>query len=179
VAQRLRKKCLRFTGPRPGFAVLAVAWISLLVAGCGFQLRGQANLPFDRIYVESNGFSLFAAELRRIIQSAKSVEVVDTAEQAQVVLQVLGESQERKILSLSPSGSVNEYQLLYQVRYRVMNNQMNDLAAPGDISLHRDMTYDDTETLGKESEEQLLFRSMQIDAVQQMLRRLSVVMVES
>ena len=175
----MRNIVQQFNRPRPAVTVLVAIWVSLMVAGCGFHLRGQADLPFERIYVESNGFSLFAAELRRIIQSGESVEVVDTMEQAQVVLQVLGESEKKEILSLSPSGSVNEYQLLYQVRYRVTNNRGKDLVSPGDISLRRDMTYDDTETLGKESEEALLFRSMQVDAVQQMLRRLAVVLVES
>ncbi len=36
------------------------------------------------------------------------------------------------------------------------------------------MTYEDTEVLAKESEEALLYRDMKADAVQQMLRRLSV-----
>jgi len=153
--------------------------IGLLLAGCGFQLRGQADLQFERIYVETDGFSLFAAELRRVIQSGKSVEVTDSADQAQVVLKVLGERREKKILALSASGSVEEYVLLYQVSYRVMNNKMQDLVAPNEIALQRIMTYDDTEVLAKESEEQFLFRDMQADAVQQMLRRLSVVPVTS
>jgi len=50
----------------------------------------------------------------------------------------------------------------------------NNLVAPGEIFLRRDMTYDDTEVLAKESEEALLYRDMKTDAVQQMLRRLSV-----
>ena len=160
-----------------GFVLLSLA--SLLIAGCGFQLRGQADLPFERIYVETEGFSLFAAELRRVVQTGKAVEVMDTAEQAQVILKVLAERREKTILSLSRSGSVSEFQLLYQVSYRVMDNQMKDLVAPSEISLRRIMTYDDTEILGKESEEQMLFSDMQDDAVQQMLRRLSVLLISS
>ncbi len=162
-------------------AILFVTAISIgaLLPGCGFQLRGQADLPFERIYVETDGFSLFAAELRRAIQTGKAVEVTDSAEQAQVVLKVLNERREKQILSLSSSGSVSEFVLLYQVSYRVMDNKREDLVAPNEISLRRAMTFDDTQTLGKESEEELLFRDMQADAVQQMLRRLSVVLVSS
>ena len=154
---------------------LALISIGLLLSGCGFQLRGQADLKFDRIYVETDGFSLFAAELRRVIQSNKSVEVTDNPEHAQVVLKVLDERLEKKILALTSTGSVEEYVLLYQVSYRVMDNKMQDLVAPNDIALQRIMTYKDTETLAKESEEQFLYRDMQTDAVQQMLRRLSVI----
>lgn len=167
------------SNPRVAINFLVATSISLLLAGCGFQLRGQADLPFERIYVETQGFSLFAAELMRVIQSGDAVEVMDSPEEAQVVLKVLNEQRERKILSLQSSGAVSEFLLLYQVSYRVTDNQSKDLVAPNEISLRRAMTYDDSVILGKESEEELLFRDMQADAVQQMLRRLSVVLVSS
>jgi LPS-assembly lipoprotein len=171
--------CLPLSSPRIAINFLAAISISLLVAGCGFQLRGQADLPFERIYVETQGFSLFGAELMRVIQSGDAVEVVDSPEEAQVVLKVLNERREKKILSLRSSGAVSEFLLVYRVSYRVTDNQNKDLVAPNEISLRRAMTYDDQVILGKESEQELLFRDMQADAVQQMLRRLSVVLVSS
>jgi LPS-assembly lipoprotein len=165
------------TSARARFVIglLAVMSIGLLTSSCGYQLRGRADLKFDRIYVETDGFSVFAAELRRVIQSNKSVEVTDNPQQAQIILKVIDERREKKILALTSTGSVEEYVLLYQVSYRVMDNKMQDLVAPNDIALQRIMTYEDTETLAKESEEQFLYRDMQSDAVQQMLRRLSVI----
>ena len=41
------------------------------------------------------------------------------------------------------------------------------------ITLTRDITFADTDVLAKESEEQLLFRDMQSDMVQQIMRRLA------
>lgn len=159
--------------------LLSVAAVSLLLSACSFQLRGQADLPFERIHVETSGFSLFAAELRRTLQSGSKVEVTDTPKQAQIVLRITSEREEKKILSLSGTGSVSEFELIYSIGYRVMDNQLQDLVAPGEISLRRDMTFDDTLTLGKESEEALLYRDMQSDAVQQMLRRLAAIPVKS
>ena len=78
------------------------------------------------------------------------------------------------ILSLSAGGKVREFELRYRVAYRLTDLAGNDLAPPGEISLRRDLTYDDTQVLAKESEEALLYRDMKADAVQQMLRRLSV-----
>ena len=60
-----------------------------------------------------------------------------------------------------------------------MDNQLTDLTAPGEIVLRRDMLFDDTLRLAKESEAENLYRDMQTDAVQQMLRRLSVIQVKS
>lgn len=170
---------MRSNNARSLIKLLTALLISFLLTACGFQLRGQADLPFERIYVETDGFSLFAAELRRVIQSREAVEVTDSAEQAQVVLKVTNERRERRILSLQSSGSVSEFLFLYQVSYRVMDNKRQDLVAPNEISLRRAMQFDDTQILGKESEEELLFRDMQADAIQQMLRRLSTVLVSS
>ena len=39
--------------------------------------------------------------------------------------------------------------------------------------LHRDYSYDDTEVLAKEAEESLLYQSMHLEMVQQIMRRLS------
>jgi LPS-assembly lipoprotein len=40
--------------------------------------------------------------------------------------------------------------------------------------LERDLTYDDDAVLAKENEEVFLYRNMQMDAVQQLVRRLAV-----
>jgi len=170
---------LKFLISRSVVLLMAIACIALLFSGCGFQPRGRADLSFERIYVETSGFSLFGAELRRVIQAGNVVEVMDTADEAEVVLKVLSERQERKILSLTATGSVREFELLYRVGYRIMDNKMVDLTAPGEILLRRDMLFDDTLRLAKESEADSLYRDMQTDAVNQMLRRLSVIQLQS
>lgn len=159
--------------------LIAVTCIAFLFSGCGFQPRGRADLSFDSIYVETNGFSLFGAELRKVVQAGDVVEVMDSADEAEVVLKVVSERQERHIISLTGTGSVREFQLVYRVAYRIMDNELKDLAAPGEIVLRRDMLFDDTLRLAKESEAEILYRDMQTDAVNQMLRRLSVVLVQS
>jgi len=158
-------------------AALVTTCLVLLIPGCGFHLRGEVDVPFENVYVQSSGASQFATELRRVFKGSSLVELTDAASQAEVVVQIIEEQQVQEILSLSASGSVNEYQLLYRVSYRIMDSLMEDLVAPDEIRVRRDLTYDDTQTLGKESEVQLLFRDMRNDAVQQLLRRLSLVTI--
>ena len=50
--------------------------------------------------------------------------------------------------------------------------QVNRFAPPSEIVLRRDYSFNDQEQLSKESEEALLYRDMQTDAVQQLVRRL-------
>ena len=126
------------------------------------------------MFIETKGYSLFASDLEQAIRSGSQTRIVNSRDEAQAVLTIVGESQEKHILSLSSAGRVREFQLRYRVAYRLTDRAGTDLSAPGEINLRRDMTYDDTQVLAKESEEILLYRDMKADAVQQMLRRLSV-----
>ena len=153
-------------------AILIV--IAMSLCSCGFQLRGQAAIPYKLLFIETTGYSAFANDLERAIRSGSETKIAQNRGEAEAVLKVIGESQEKIILSLSSAGKVKEFELRYKVVYRLTDLAGSDLAPPGEISLRRDMTYDDTEVLAKESEEALLYRDMKTDAVQQMLRRLSV-----
>ena len=150
------------------------ALAAMLLSACGFQLRGQALIPYKTLFIEVTGYSLFANDLERAIRSGSQTRIVNSREESEVVLKVLGESQEKHILSLSSAGRVREFQLRYRVAYRLTDRAGADLGAPGEIFLRRELIYDDTQILSKEAEESLLYRDMRADAVAQMLRRLSV-----
>lgn len=151
---------------------LLIAALLLILAGCGFQLRGAANLPYDTLHVAAAPTSTFATQMRRAVTSSSKTKVVDNPKEAQATLHILGEAREKSILSLSGGGRVREYQLRYRVQYRVADKDNKELRAPTTILLHRDFSFNDADTLSKESEEALLYRNMQTDAVNQMLRQL-------
>ncbi len=147
--------------------------MSLLLAACGFHLRGQAGMPFSTLYLDAaNPTTAFIGELRRSLE-ANDVKLVNSAEQAEVVLNISLEYPEKQILSLGGSGRVSEYSLRYRVSLRAYDSKHREWIPAEDIILHRDYTYDDTKILAKEAEENLLYQSMRTDMVQQILRRLS------
>ena len=142
-------------------------------AGCGFKLRGSANIPFETMALQGAENTAFAVELKRSILANRNVRIVDDPKQAQAILQIAGISQERRILSLSGAGRVREFQLVYRVSYRVHDGKGREFIPPGEVVLRRDITFNDSQVLAKEQEEILLVRDMQSDAVQQLMRRLS------
>ena len=144
----------------------------LLLAACGFQLRGTATLPFETIYVP-NATAGIALGLKRNIASGTGTRVLDDAKGAEAQLQFSEESRQKEILSLTSAGRVSEYRLIYRVRFRVSDGKGGDFLPPSTVTLTRDMTYDDEQVLAKETEEQLLFRDMQADMVQQIMRRIA------
>jgi LPS-assembly lipoprotein len=153
----------------------AAAALCAALAACGFQPRGTATLPFETLYVEAPQGSLFAIQFRRTIGAGSRTRITATPAEADATLQVMNELREKEILSLSAGGRVRELQLRYRLQYQVYDRQKNLVAAPGEIILRRDYSFNDQEQLSKESEEALLYRDMQTDAVQQLVRRLQAV----
>jgi LPS-assembly lipoprotein len=147
---------------------------TLLIAGCGFQLRGAATLPFETLYVQAPVGSQFAQQFKRVVAASSSTKIIDDPKAAEATLVLVSELREKVILSLSGTGRVSEYQLRYRMTYRMLNKATAEILPSTEIALKRDFSFSDQDTLSKESEEALLFRDMQNDAVQQLLRRLQV-----
>ena len=152
------------------FIILTAA---LLLSGCGFQLRGAATLPFETVYVEAPLTSQFANQLKRMVTTGSETRVVDRPADAQVLLHILNETREKQVLSLSGGGRVREFLLRYRIFYRVTDNKSaNEYIGASEIVLQRDFSFNDNEALAKEAEEALLYRDMQNDAANQLVRRL-------
>ena len=130
-------------------------------------------MPFDSIFVDSQGFSFFDTELRRVLASNETVSVVDQVEEADVLLTIINQQRDRTILSLSNAGNVREFELTYRVNYKIDTPKLESNATTGEIMVVRSLTYDDAQILAKEAEEALLFEEMQVDAVIQLMRRLT------
>jgi LPS-assembly lipoprotein len=146
--------------------------ILLMIAGCGFKLRGTAEVPFEKLYVP-NATTGIALDLKRNIQSGTRAKVVDEPKEADAILQFTEESRQKEILSLSGSGRVREFRLRYRVGFRVHDGKAGEYVPQSTVELSRDVSFNDTEVLAKEAEELLLYRDMQSDMVQQIMRRLA------
>lgn len=154
------------------FALAAAT--TLCLAACGFQLRGGAALPFETLYLPGATGGI-ALELKRNIQSGSATRVVDDPKAAAAQLLFSEETRAKEILALSSAGRVREYRLVYRVGFRVADGKGGNFVPPSTVTLTRDITYDDAVALAKEAEELALFRDMQADMVQQIMRRLAAV----
>lgn len=160
---------------RRRFLTVAALGAAVTLGGCGFRLRGPQPLDFATIHVGVSEFSELGALLRRQIATSGTTTVVEDPAKADVKLQMLANEREREILSLTGSGKVREYQLTQRMRFRLTDKSGAELIAPTNILARREYTFDDSLILGKEQEEALLFKDMQTDLVQQLMRRLAVV----
>lgn len=176
--------------------LVLILMLAGLLAGCGFKLRGSADLPgyklpFTTINLGLDSTSEFHAQLKRTIEaSSPGTRVVADAREAEAVLAVIVDRSEKNILSLTAAGRAREYQLIRTFSFRVHGQAPTpttpaakysdtpvvgptEYLPPSTITLRRDITFSDDLVLSKESEEVLLWRDIQGDLVQQLMRRLA------
>jgi LPS-assembly lipoprotein len=147
----------------------------MALAGCGFHLRGEQELPFETIFVNTPPNSSLGATLNRQIRTGTGTRTVALASEANAVLDILAEARDREILTLNAQGRAVEYKLIYRLRFRLHNGKGREYIAPTEMRAQRDISINDSQVLAKESEETLLYRDMQTDLVQQLLRRIAAV----
>jgi LPS-assembly lipoprotein len=162
---------------RRGF--VAALLITVAVAACGFHLRGVRELPFESIFLNAGANSALSAELARNIRVGTSTKVVADRASAGAVLDIIGETRDREILSLNAQGRAAEYTLRYRLSFKVHDNKGHEFIPATEIAVKRDISFNDSEVLAKESEETLMYRDMQTDLVQQILRRLATVKLDA
>jgi LPS-assembly lipoprotein len=153
-------------------ALSALVLLALLaLSGCGFQLRGAYSLPYESIYVAA-GNSVVGTGLIRQIRASGKTRLAESQKDAQASFIPAGEYRDSIIVSLSGSGRVREKRLRYHYAYRIVDADGRDLVPRSYVELYRDVSYADSDTLAKTQEEDLLWRDMENDLVQQLMRRL-------
>ncbi|WP_423837675.1 LPS assembly lipoprotein LptE [Variovorax terrae] len=156
--------------------LLALAPVAVLAA-CGFELRKAPKFVFTSLFVGAPN-SPVGNELKRYLASVGSVQVVNDPKQintAQVILDVLQEQREKVVVGMNSAGQVTEFQLRLRFRFRLRTPQGKELIPDTEILLQRDISFSESAVLSKEAEEGLLYRDMQSDLVQQLMRRLAAV----
>ena len=150
----------------------------LALTGCGFQLRGAPVFAFNSIYITAAESSPLGNELKRTLTSLGTVRVItDPALQstAQAILDIPLEQREKTVVGVNASGQVREFQNRLRVRFKLRTPQGKDLIPDSEILQQRDISFNESAVLAKESEEGLMYRDMQSDIVRQLLRRLAAV----
>jgi len=156
------------------FALGAAAALS----GCGFRLRSSGDFAFRTLYPNFSASTPLGTELRRNLLGAGTVVLLTTPQelpQADVVLDILSESRERVVVGLNASGQVRELQLRLKVRFRLRTPAGVEWIEPVELQQQRDLSFTETAALSKEIEEAMMYRDMQADLVQQIMRRLAAV----
>ena len=161
---------------RESFVLLAGAAAAL--SGCGFALRKAPTFAFTTLFSSLPESSPLGVELRRSLEATRKVRVITDGRQlneADVILDVLRDQREKSVIGLNASGQVREFQLRLRFRFKLRTQAGKELIPESEILQQRDISFNESAVLAKETEEGLLYRDMQSDIVQQIMRRLAAV----
>ena len=144
------------------------------LTGCGFALRRAPDFHFESIHLAMPATEL-VLQLRRQLEGSGRVRVVDAAAKADVVLESAGEKRQRDVLSRNADGEVREYLLRIRLVWRLRTGDGRELLPLTELEREMEQSYSESDALSKAQEAQMLFRSMQSDLVQQIMRQLASV----
>ncbi len=162
---------------RSGVGLLLV----LLLAGCGFQLRGQAQLPPELavIYVQSQqAIGMPPGILSRklpLLLASNGVTVTRDPAQATATITILREGSGRRAVAADRFDIKRVYWLVYSVAYQVTLANGKTLIAEEGLSANRALLFDENRVLGFEAAQESLVDSMADDLAWQIIRRLQAV----
>jgi len=152
------------------------------LAGCGFKLRQTGDYPFKTLFATFPFNTTLGAELRRSLLGTGKIELITDVTQmskADVILDILSEVRQPVVVGMNASGQVRDMQLRLRVSFRLRTPSGDELIEPVELYQQRDLGYSETAALAKEIEQAMLYRDMQLDMVQQIMRRLSAVKMRS
>jgi len=162
---------------RTAFWLVCLISVVLILDGCSYRLRGShgaiapmpatiiEGLPVDRPVV---------MEVRRLLLGS-GTRVVDEPGQAEAKLILSNETQERRVLSVGTTGKVREYELHYGLLFEVRDKDGKLRLPQQSIDVKRDFSFDGTDVLGKEQEQQMLYDDLHHEAAAALLQRLQAI----
>jgi len=151
-----------------------VVLLPVLVSGCGFQLRGTANLPEEMattwVRVE-DPTSAFARELELLLRG-NDVVLADGPGEGVAGLHILRERITRRALTISEDARVREFELVFDLRFRLVGPSGDTLLGPESLRLRRDFQFDEQEILGAATEEEMMREELRRSMAASLIRRL-------
>ena len=145
--------------------------MAILLAGCGFQLRGEPTTGLKSLHVPGAGV---AQEIRRTLAGSPT-RVLPTPEGAEAVLHIMAENRDKTVAAITGAGRVYEHALTLVVRYRMtVPGREEPVTPPTETVTRRLITYSEAAPIAKEAEEQLLFKDMQLELADRILRQVAV-----
>jgi LPS-assembly lipoprotein len=167
-----------------GVVLAALSSLSVLVAACGFHLRGTeaVSLPPElatlRLTMGGGAYPPLLVEVRDALLAQGGVQITDDVKASTPVLQILQESVANEVLATDSTGRVNAYLLNYRVDFSVTGADNKVLLERQSIRMQRELGFSRLSVLASEKQSEFLQTEMRRDAARQIVRRLADLRVQ-
>lgn len=146
----------------------------LLLAGCGFSLKGyqHASPNLNGLYVEGGEQRGTLAGVIQQQLSLAEVKLATSREQSVNRLRISDERFGQRVISVDANGKVLEYELQLVASFEVMGSDGEERLSPQTLKLTRQLTFGGADELSRRSEAELIHIDMLEDMAGQIIRRL-------
>lgn len=159
--------------------LVASTLVLVLLAGCGFQLRGEARLPgyMDRTFVAvGDDTTVFVRELGLLLE-ANGVERFESPQPDAATLRIESQAMWRQPLSVTGQARVREFLIVFEVNWRLEDDAGETVLESSTLRLTRDYSFDEGEILAAQREEEFLRDELGRAMARQLIRRLEALRV--
>ena len=141
------------------YSIILLLAISFTLNSCGFQLRGSIDMPSNltKISVASDNYSELVKNLSQTLSNS-NIQVVNESDRDLYRVKIISETFNRRQLSISISGRVNEYEIIYNVAYQI--SSPNEKSKEETLSLYRDYSFDEDNIMGNTDREAQIKKEM-------------------
>jgi LPS-assembly lipoprotein len=155
---------------------ISTFFLIIFLTACGYHLRGTVDLPNEmrNVYVESASASL-QRELKAVLQASEA-KLVESPSAAGVHLKFTQETMNTRASSINISGRANQFQVNYLLNYSAYDATGKTVLENQQLTIKREYFNDQTDILGKSSEEDLIRSEMIKQAANSLITRLQIVM---
>jgi LPS-assembly lipoprotein len=157
-----------------------VLCLALVLAGCGFQLRGGPDWPAALDPVGIVGLDPNDPLRIDLVQSlrAAGLSVRDTAEADGNRIRILALREERRVLTVTAGARISEYELTRRLEAELRLAGAAEPVPLGSLEVGRVYRFDPAAVLGQGDREEALRRAMNRDLVRLLQLRVQAAMAE-
>jgi LPS-assembly lipoprotein len=152
-------------------ALMALVMVAAL-SGCGFTLRGSADLPAALQTIQVEGASANSEMTREVSRMLRNngATLVEAGTDAIWRLDIGGEAASERVLSVNANARAGEYELTMSVAAQLRRGTQT--VGPETFSVSRVYLTDPENAVAKNEEAELIRTEMRRELAQQILRRL-------
>ncbi|MGD8559036.1 MAG: LPS assembly lipoprotein LptE, partial [Gammaproteobacteria bacterium] len=130
--------------PRAARRWLLIITTMVLLASCGFHLRGSVDLPKDTKQLaidDGESASAIATTLHTHLRR-NGIKPLQNTDEAKLVIEIHREGFQRRVLTVNTAGQVQEFELTYRVSYSLLNKDNEDVSLrQQSLVLRRDLRF--------------------------------------
>jgi LPS-assembly lipoprotein len=142
----------------------------LFISACGYHLRTGMTLPegLNKVYL-LQGSEPLRKSFKKMLRMING-NLVESGEDADLIVRILSEKMDSRVLSLNNTGRVNEVELVYNLSFILLDQDGEELKEEQSVEIRKEYFNDQGDILAANNEADTIRKEMYDEAVMAVAR---------